>query len=282
MQDDSNRPVRRVLAAFLRLLFPPRCQVCQSLGPESLCARCREAAAPIVPPLCHLCGMPFDPHTHHGLRCPACRAGREFDRARSAYYYFGTIREALLRMKYHDRPCLAEPLGDLVVDVLMAVPAEGSTADPLYAAPPVIPLQEVEAVVPVPLHPRRSRQRGFNQSALLAERVASRLGLPVLSETLRRVRDTPPQVGLSAADRATNVRGAFGPGQIDPARGKNVLLLDDMMTTGATVSECARVLKGDGVSQVYVLTLARQTDVLPRPGGVRDQGSGISSAPSAR
>lgn len=259
MKEQGSGPFRSLFFGLGRLLFPPRCEVCRALGPEAFCSTCRGAGVPIRPPFCHTCGRPFDPRTHHGLLCSGCREGRRFDRARSAYYYGGTIREAILTMKYRDRPRLAGPLGEMLLEGLTQGWTGAETLDPDYTAPPPIPLEAIEAVIPVPLHPRRIRERGFNQSLLLGERLAAYLALPLLPEVLQRWKDTPPQVGLSATERARNVRGAFAPGEIAPVQGKAVLLVDDIMTTGATVAECARVLKKHGAGEVHVLTLARQT-----------------------
>jgi len=193
-----------------------------------------------------------------------------YSRARSWGAYDGGLREAVHALKFGGRLGLAHPLGALMAGV--------ASADPV--------LRDVQAIVPVPLHPRRLRQRGFNQAEALARVVGRLLGVRVASGVLRRMRHTPPQTELSAAERAANILGAF------TVAGSTVweraLLVDDVMSTGSTASECARVLKQAGVGDVAVLTLARATrealtpsvpkeggwprgvpDALPGPGGWR-------------
>jgi len=146
--------------------------------------------------------------------------------------------------------CLADP------------PEYGPAADPYYTPPPPIRLDCLTAVVPVPLSREQRRRRGFNQSERLAVELARRLALPVCTLMLQRVRDTRPQVRLSASERARNVRGAFQAAGRDQVADQVVLLVDDVLTTGATLNECARVLKRAGAADVYGITMARQT-ILP-------------------
>jgi len=159
----------------------------------------------------------------------------------------GTVREAIHRLKYDGKQALAEPLGELMLIFLERTPE----------ARAALGIETVQFIVPVPLHPRRQRQRGFNQSELLARVLGKGLGIPVEAEGLRRVRETVPQVNLSGKERLQNVRGAFVAhpdlGHVD----EHALLVDDMHTTGATVRECARALRRHRVARVSVLTLAR-------------------------
>ena len=150
-------------------------------------------------------------------------------------------REALHAFKFGGRRGLAAPLGDLIAELgLGALPG---------AAP--------DLLVPVPLHRRRARERGYNQSALLAMRVARAWGLPVAHDALARIAPTRPQTELDAAARRGNVRGAFAARRPEAVAGRHVLLVDDVFTTGATAAECARCLVGAGAEAVGVLTLAR-------------------------
>jgi len=178
--------------------------------------------------------------------------------------YAGLTRKAIHELKYSQRTELAPPLGDLMVRCLADPPEYGPAADPYYTPPPRIPLEGITAVVPVPLSREQQRRRGFNQSERLAIELGSRLGLPVFAWMLQRIRDTPPQVRLSARERARNVRGAFQAAGRDSVADQVVLLVDDVLTTGATLNECARVLKRAGAADVYGITMARQT-VLPTP-----------------
>ena len=147
------------------------------------------------------------------------------------------MREALHRFKFGGRRALARPLADLAVEQCGGTLPDG-----------------IDAIVPVPLAGARERERGFNQAALLAERVALRLDVPVRTRWLARPRATRPQSDLPATERLTNVRGAF---RAAPAVGRHVLLVDDVLTTGATLAECARALRAAGADRIGALTVAR-------------------------
>lgn len=164
-----------------------------------------------------------------------------FATARAAAVYHGPLREAIHHFKYRHADMLAEPLGAFL--------ANRCWVDGLVTAP-------VDVVVPVPVPVARERARGFNQAALLAAPVAALRGLPLLRTALRRVRGTPPQVGLSPQARRRNLVGAFAVTEPDTVRARRVLLVDDVFTTGATVSECASTLVRAGAASVHVVTLA--------------------------
>jgi ComF family protein len=158
----------------------------------------------------------------------------------------GTLRSAILNYKFENRRRLAEPLGGLLAG-RFAREAEESEG---------LPWQRVDCLVPVPLHPRRRSWRGFDQSLLLAQEMSRHTGLPVVSDGLVRVRPTTPQVELSTRERHENVRRAFAPlGEV--LRGRNLLLVDDVYTTGATLSEVARAAREAGAASVYALTISR-------------------------
>ncbi len=236
-------PAWRVWAgALLDLVFPPFCPVCRArLGAgrrDPLCGICWQALERIDEPVCRLCGLPM---TVPGL-CGACRRRRPaFDYARAAARYGEVVREALHAFKFGGRRALAAPLGDLLA-------GPGSVA---------LPADAPDLLVPVPLHPRRQRERGFNQSSLLARRVGRAWGLPVRSDILLRTAATSPQTDLSAEARRANVRHAFTLRRPELVAGRHVILVDDILTTGATVGECARVLREEGAATVGVLTVAR-------------------------
>jgi ComF family protein len=205
--------------------------------------------------LCAVCGGPFDPLAKAARECADCRANRyhiapPFTAVRSVYEFDGPAREAVHRFKYQDKIALATPLAAVLNDFLEHQP-DGVTP---------IPLERLSLIVPVPLHPWRQYRRGYNQSALLARELSKLRGVPH-AEILRRTRYTTPQIELKAGERAANVKGAFA---IDEKRFKTlsppveaVLLIDDVHTTGATLAECAGVLKKSGIAEVYGLTLAR-------------------------
>jgi ComF family protein len=186
--------------------------------------------------------------------CASCRQGeQEFDLARSYGLYAGNLRKAILHLKFHRRVFLGHRLGALLVRAWQALPEPDSAI-----------------VVPVPLHPSRRRRRGFNQAELLARGLVRRLGkeerrqgLRLVAGALRRIRATVPQVGLSVSARRENVSGVFSVGRPEQVRNRTVVLIDDVMTTGATLSACAAALKQAGASRVLALSLARATPQFP-------------------
>jgi len=240
-----------LIRGLLDLMFPPRCQVCGDFGAEVFCSSCRARVTRISRPHCLVCGAPFDPLAQSGELCAVCRAeGRHFDFARAVGLFETPLRELIHTFKYDGVRALARPLGELLAEYV---------AD---AGIPDLAPGDFELICPVPLHPLRESERGFNQAELLARVLAERFGVPVV-RALDRVRFTRPQVLLPARARAANVRGAFS-ARGDGVAGKSVLLIDDVYTTGATLSECARMLRRAGASRVYVLTVAR-----PHPGRPR-------------
>ena len=238
--------------AALDLVFPALCPLCQTtLGADRrdpLCGACWRAITRLGRPRCHVCGAAppltaaLDEASEPALPAPPCAACAAdpppYHYARSAAIFEGALREALHAFKFSGKRALARPLGDLAAEHCAATLAEA-----------------IEAVVPVPLARERERERGFNQAELLARRVAWQLGLPARPRWLRRVRPTRPQSDLAASERRANVRGAF---QASPGvSGRHVLVVDDVLTTGATLGECARALRDGGARRVGVLTVAR-------------------------
>lgn len=194
-----------------------------------------ELVAPRSCPGCDAEASPSDAD-FCGACAPLLDRGERAGNAMAAYLYGGPMAEAVKRLKYGRRTELAPVLGMMLADRARELAGE------------------VDAVVPVPLHPARLRARGFNQAALLARPVARALGVPLATSVLRRVRDTAPQAGLDAAARSVNVRAAF------VARGvrwANVLLIDDVHTTGSTLAECATALTRAGAERVITLVLAK-------------------------
>jgi len=245
----------------LDLLYPPRCEACGRLRRDLICADCLAQIEAIRPPLCELCGSPFDPKGAGAPLCADCRGKRRpFSVARSAAYYGGPVAGAIRRFKYGCQMALWQPLGQLMVDAL----ENGARA---------IEPETVDVVCAVPLHESRLGERGFNQSELLAEFVAEKLQKP-LKPLLVKTRSTLPQVDLPAQSRAANVRDAFAANLREVIKGQTVLLIDDLFTTGATMTECARVLRRAEAQEVRVLTLAR-----PVP---RWRAAAVSAAPRER
>jgi len=210
--------------------------------PTALAALAFEIFASVLaPPRCAACDAPVP---RLAVFCPACASTVEtggHGDGEAAYVYGGAIAQAIVRMKYESRPDLARPLGDLLWRSL--APRAGS-------------LREV-LVVPVPLHPSRLAERGFNQSSLLARRVARHLGAPFVPLALARARDTPKQATLDREARLANVAGAFRAREAARVGGRAVLLVDDVSTTGATLDACSHALRAAGASAVATAVLAR-------------------------
>lgn len=235
--------MRPLLDGLLAVLLAPRCVVCGDaldrpmLGP--VCPACWNSILPLTPPLCDLCGDPLPSWRVVSVpltRCPRCRrVRRPVDRSRAIGLYEGALRSIVHALKYEGRRSLAKPLGAMMRTRCADV------------------LADADLAVPVPLHPSRRRERGFNQ----AEDLARHVGLPVAA-ALRRVRRTPPQADLPAGRRHGNVRDAFATGKdFQLVLGRVVVLIDDVSTTGATLDACALVLKESGAREVRALTAAR-------------------------
>lgn len=219
-------------------LYPPHCLLCGGPGryPRDLCDACDEAL-PRSAAACPVCALPL-PGEAPGTSCGRCRKVPPFAATRAAYLYAPPLDRLVLELKFGGRLGHAGLLGGLLADHL----ERGAWPRP-------------EMLLPVPLHPRRLRARGFNQAAELARPVADRLGVPLHPHGCRRVRDTPAQSGLEAPARRRNVRGAFA---VDArVGGRRVALVDDVVTTGHTVAELARVLVVAGAERVEVWCLAR-------------------------
>lgn len=244
-----TRPAREWLTALLDLAFPPFCPVCRArLGEgrrDPLCAGCWAGLERITGPVCRVCGVPFDPLAGAGLggrTCGACRlTPPPFHYARAAARYGDTVRQAVHAFKFGRRRALAAPLGDLLAGIGLAG----------------LPGPEPDLVLPVPLHPSRERERGFNQAALLAARLGRAVGLAVDVTALKRRRATAAQADLPARERQANVRGAFTVRRPERVAGRHVLLVDDVLTTGSTAGSCATALLQAGAAVVGVLTVAR-------------------------
>ncbi len=227
-------PLIGLKKAALDLLFPRWCIGCGREG-DYICDSCRQMLSVISPPICPRCGRPQS----EGELCPGCvdwQAG--IDGIRSPFLFDGLIRQAVHELKYRNLRALASPLAELMYDYLIKNPLPG------------------EVLVPVPLHRKRYRERGYNQSALLALELGKLTGLPVIENCLVRQSYVLPQArAASVGERHENVAGAFAcrDGRL---RGKGVILVDDVSTSGATLDACAGVLKSAGAAEIRGLTLA--------------------------
>ncbi len=234
--------MRALALAALDLLFPAVCPLCSArLGSgrrDPVCGACWASFERLTPPLCAVCGLPTAA-PEATTPCATCRhTVPAFDYARAAASYGGAVRDAIHALKFGGRRSLARPLGDLV----------RNECGPALADAP-------DALVSVPLGRARERARGFNQAELIAERLGERLGVRVRPRWLVRLRATAPQSDLSAAERHANVAGAFA--AAPAVAGRHVVVIDDVITTGATVADCARALRMAGARRVGVLAVAR-------------------------
>jgi len=225
---------RAALGALLDLVYPPRCAACGEPAPAgAFCGVCAEAVDP-VPPGCARCGQPGP-----DALCGACHAAPPaFDAVRAGGLLGGPLADAIHALKYHGRPALARPLGAWLA---ARTPLDGGAV-----------------VVSVPLARGRRIERGYDQAALLADHLARAGGARArrLRAALRRVRETPPQVGRTRAERARNVAGAFEASG-GAVAGRDVVLVDDVVTTGATADAAAAALRRAGARSVVVVALAR-------------------------
>jgi ComF family protein len=248
IRDAPATPVRRLLDGFLNLIYPEECFICsESIARHQDCGICgscwdKALALKIAPPRCASCGLPlqnFEDNQDH--LCGDCILEMPpYAGARSFGYYSAELSKIIQELKFHGRRNLAGLLGPL----LTAVFFESWNRE------------QIDLVVPVPLHPKRKRERGFNQSELLARLVARQIAVLHIA-ALTRVRPTLPQVGLTDSERKENVRRAFSCPRPQLISKKRVLLIDDVMTTGATVASASRALLDSGALSVSVLTVAR-------------------------
>jgi len=232
--------------ALVDFFLPPKCPLCgspvDSHSAGGPCPSCLSEIRFFSSPRCPRCGIGFSSAAERDHLCSRCLAGEwSFTAARAVGPYEGRIVEAVSRFKFGGVARLAGPLGTLLVEHV----------DPAF------PFSDLDLVVPVPLHPRRLRERGFNQSLLLARQVSKRQSIPLDFTSLQRVRQTAPQTRLSGPERRKNVRGAFRVTAPESVAGRRVLLVDDVFTTGATIQECTESLLEAGAKEVCVLTLAR-------------------------
>ncbi|MFO7900560.1 MAG: ComF family protein [Planctomycetota bacterium] len=247
-------PASRFLLALGRLVFPPHCSICRRPAAEDedryLCRDCLARIVFVTGPTCPRCGHVLGKHADTDKRCVQCRnLPLRFDRAVSAAHHAGGARQMVLALKFGRQQHQAFPLAKM-----MTARLEDTDI-----------LERVQAIVPVPLHRSRTRSRGFNQAGLLARELGRLARVPVLKSALRRTRNTPPQTrALSLAARRRNVKGAFAVRSARSVEGKTLLVVDDVMTTGATTSECAATLKRAGAKRVFVATATRRMTVPPR------------------
>jgi ComF family protein len=224
------------------ILFPPCCAACQAplsaQRGDRLCHDCLESIRFIEPPVCAVCGQPFHGPQGTGHTCGQCiKNPPSFNTARSVFQYQGSVRTLIHRIKYNDDGYALRALSSLAMEYML----------PDHLKP--------DMVIPVPLHSKRLRKRGFNQSLRLARTIFPHI--PLGMDLLIRTFNTKPQTELSMKERPGNVRNAFEVASHLPEGVKTILLLDDVYTTGATVRACAKTLKKAGAKEIHVFTVAR-------------------------
>lgn len=228
-----RRLSKRALDSCLDIFFPPYCVGCGRQG-EIWCQDCVQEIEPISGRLCPSCGLPLI----STMQCGSCRSEELPFHARSYAWYRGPICRALVQLKYRPDRRLSDWLANRLIEIVSREAWPSMT------------------VVPVPLSRKKFNRRGYNQVDLIASGVARKLGQPYRASALRRIRDTRSQVGLSPDARRRNVQGAFR-ADSRKVRGKNILIIDDLFTTGATLLACTQVLRSAGAELVFALTVAR-------------------------
>jgi ComF family protein len=235
-----------LLASLIELLLPRQCAGCRKVWLHNdqgfWCEACLDDLPWIESPLCPRCGRPFpkSPEAPDHFCGDCLQSVFIFDGARSATHHAGVVRRGIHQLKFGGRLHWVPPLADLLVTCYRREPSP-----------------RVDVILPVPLHLKRLRQRGFNQSGLLAKVLGRRVGLPVRYDVLVRKVSTEPQTRLNRLQRLANVKDAFHVPDRGTVEGRCVIIIDDVYTTGTTLNECAKTLKTAGASAVHALTVCR-------------------------
>ena len=237
--------MKSFLKHLLNIILPPRCICCgEILSQENgLCPKCFSAIHFISKPYCAICGAPLEnPIDEKDVVCAKCLKEKRhtFSLQRSAFIYDENSKNMLIDLKFHDKTSYATVLAQF-----------------LYKAAADILKEKPDVIIPVPLHYMRLLKRKYNQSGLLARELSKLCNIKVDDFSLKRCRNTIPQVKFSGKARIKNIRGAFFVKKPQNIKNKKILLIDDVMTTGSTLKECAIALKKAGAAKIYALTVAR-------------------------
>jgi ComF family protein len=252
--------LKDAFGALASVVFASPCRICGEVLTNAsripICEKCLDGFEKIDEPMCAGCGRPFTVAGAGRVEQPLCRLCRigfyGFDRARSFAIYDQALTEAVLLLKYEELTRLGDWFAERLADVVRRAPGD----------------LRADIVVPVPLHADRRRERGYNQAELIARPLAERLGIRLNSRILVRTKPRPPQLVLSRAEHWRSVRGAYAIGSAGKVDNLRVLLVDDVLTTGATLDASARVLKKAGVEAVLGLTVGRVRSGLLPPASV--------------
>jgi len=235
-----------LLRSLITFLYPAQCRHCEeNLDPADghyICKACWQAAKLIEKPYCETCGYPWETVPEKIPSCRQCPDNALFRKARSVAVYDSVVGTALRLLKYSNKTVMAKPLAELMIDAL----------------PVFFGMEDYDYIIPVPLHKKRRRERGYNQVELIGEELSRTTGIPMEAKCLVKTKDTERQEVLSGKERLDNVKGCFD--ITDPSRTerKRILLIDDVFTTGATVTELTKVLLRKGKAKyVDVFTLLR-------------------------
>ncbi|MBM3243536.1 MAG: ComF family protein [Candidatus Omnitrophica bacterium] len=228
------------------ILYPKTCPACkirlEETSNELVCRKCHTQIKMNLPPFCVLCGRHLEKKNPNKNICPSCiRKKVHFDRAWSACVYEGVAKKLIHEFKYKGKSNLAKPLSQIMINFIRE-----------YS----LPLDDLDLIIPIPLHKTKLREREFNQAERLSMYIAEEFKKATLPELLIRTRPTKSQTGLKDKERAKNVRDSFRVNKETLLKNKNLLLIDDVLTTGATSSEASLELKNSGAQAVFVLTLA--------------------------
>ncbi len=233
MRNGTTRNPSRLIWKIVDCFYPPICAGCGSEG-ANICPDCANSLVPITESFCPVCGKPYHPNR----QCPLCGHNHfSFTAARAAFVYSGVICSAIKKLKYTRNLGLSGLFSDFLLSVYL---------DTKW---------DIDLVTAVPLYKKRYADRGFNQSEWIAKPLSRAIGKPFSAGALQKAVNTTPQAGLSQQERSTNLREAF---RAEPVivKEKNVLIVDDVMTTGSTFNECAQTLRKAGASKVYCLSVA--------------------------
>jgi len=240
-----------MIGKIVNLLYPASCQICKVKLEEwdqALCCDCFKKIKKRVPPFCVKCGKRLVPRPDGKNTCSDCeKTIPYFDKALSVFYYKGVLKDIIHNFKYKNLRLPKEFIGQTLDFMLKYGAADGP-----------------DIVISIPMHPSRLFKRGINPSHVLAKDVAKKLEVRYSEGLLKKQMNTPPQSKLSRSERIYNTRDSFvlQKNKKREVRGKNILLVDDLFTTGSTVNECARILKEAGTSRVDIITLARGDNLL--------------------
>jgi ComF family protein len=250
---------KRIFWGLFNLIFPAECSLCpnplETIRERYICSDCLKKIKPLEFPMCEKCGKQLSPSfnlVQHPL-CHECRTMRRyFISARAVGTYEGVLKKAIWLFKYEGKTGLQGTLGSLMIDCISHL-GWTNNIDPKS----IIGREDIDIIIPVPLHKTKFKARGYNQSDILAAFIGKKMGIPVSRNNLKRIKATVTQVSLKRSQRIKNIHNAFCIRQPERFSGKKILLIDDVFTTGATSNECSRILKQAGSSGIFVLTLAR-------------------------